>query len=302
MSFKTPIILIIYKRFGTALKVFDQIKLIKPNKLYLIADGPKTIDDKNKCSKVRNYIENNIEWDCEVIKVYSNTNLGCAKRVQTGLDYVFENEEMAIILEDDTLPDTSFFKFCEELLERYEDDHRVAHISGCNLHSDAVNFRESYCFSSIVNIWGWATWKRAWQNYDLKMSAWDKENKSDFLKYWCNSKRELSGIRKMFDLHCNNPDPWTWDYQWVYSCWKNKSYSIIPQKNLVTNIGIGPDASNTKFNTQVKMYPKVLQSITPELTHPQVKRNKCFEKKYYKESKPKFIRIIKQKVKKLINF
>ena len=120
----------------------------------MIGGGPKRNEEKLKCQAVRDFIENKIDWKCDLIKVYSDKNLGCAKRVQTGLDYVFENEEMAIILEDDTLPHPSFFNFSEELLNRYKDDNRVAHISGCNLYPDVVNFRESYCFSSIVNIWG----------------------------------------------------------------------------------------------------------------------------------------------------
>ena len=188
---KVPVVFIIFKRIDTTKKVFKLIHDYKPNKLYLIADGPKVIEDNNKCSEVRNFVENNIDWDCELIKVYSDTNLGCAKRVQTGLDYVFENEEMTIILEDDTLPDLSFFNFCEELLERYKDDKRVAHISGCNLHVNAVNFKESYCFSSIVNIWGWATWKRAWINYDIKMPSWDNEDKESFLSHWCQDRKSL---------------------------------------------------------------------------------------------------------------
>jgi len=302
LSFNTPIIFIVYKRLETTKKVFDQIKAIRPSKLYLVADGPKTPQEETLTSSVRSYLEEHIDWECNITKIYSHTNLGCAKRVQTGLDYVFENEEMAIILEDDTLPDPSFFNFCEELLERYKDDQRVAHISGCNLHTNAVNFKESYCFSSIVNIWGWATWKRAWNNYDINMPSWENEDKESFISHWCPDRKSHVGIRKMFDLHCNNEDPWTWDYQWVYSCWKNKSYSIIPQKNLVTNIGIGPDASNTKSNKQVRMYPKVLQSISPKLTHPEIKRNKSFEKKYYEESRPKLIQILKKNVKKLFNF
>ena len=299
---KVPVVFIIYKRLETTIRVWEIISKLKPFKLYVIADGPRCNEEKFKCLEVRNFVEDNIDWDCELIKVYSDTNLGCAKRVQTGLDHVFEIEEKAIILEDDTLPDPSFFNFCEELLERYKDDKRVAHISGCNLYSNEINLKESYCFSSIVNIWGWATWKRAWNNYDINMPSWDNEDKESFLSHWCPDRKSIEGIRKMFDLHCNNEDPWTWDYQWVYSCWKNKSYSVIPQKNLVTNIGIGPDASNTKLNTQVSMYPKVLQSMTLELTHPQIKRNKSFEKKYYEESKPNLIRILKQKFKKLLNF
>ena len=202
--FNIPIAFIIYKRLNTTERVFRIIQLIKPKKIYLIADGPKSDSESTLCKNVRSFVESNIDWDCQTIKIYSENNLGCAKRVQTGLDQVFLKEEMAIILEDDTLPDFSFFKFCEELLERYKNDDSVAHISGCNLQTDAVNFQESYCFSSIINIWGWATWKRSWHNYDINMHSWDNENKSSFLKYWIPSKRNRKGTREMFDLHCNN--------------------------------------------------------------------------------------------------
>ena len=294
---KVPVVFIIFKRIDTTKKVFKLIHYYKPEKLYLIADGPKVIEDNNKCSEVRNFVENNIDWDCELIKVYSETNLGCAKRVQTGLDYVFENEEMAIILEDDTLPDPSFFNFCEELLERYKHDKRVAHISGCNLHSNAVNLKESYCFSSIVNIWGWATWKRAWNNYDINMPSWDNEDKESFISHWCQDRKSRKGIHKMFDLHCNNEDPWTWDYQWVYSCWKNNALSIIPKENIVSNLGIGPNATNTKSSVDIEIYPSTLEAISFPLRHPNISRNTDFETKYYLESQLPLIRRIKNRIK-----
>lgn len=297
MRFKTPIILIIYKRLGTTLKVFERIKQIKPTKLYLIADGPKNIEEGKKCLEVRNIIENIIDWKCDLIKVYSDTNLGCAKRIQTGLDYVFENEEMAVILEDDTLPDPSFFNFCEELLKRYKDDLRVAHISGCNLYSNAVNFKESYCFSSVVNIWGWATWKRSWKNFDLSMSSWQDDDQISLLNNWCVSHRQKNGLRKMFDLHCKNDDPWTWDYQWIYSCWKNNGLSINPSSNLVSNIGIGPNATNTKSSVDIEIYPSTLGAISFPLRHPNITRNTDFETNYYRESQPPFIRRIKNRIK-----
>ena len=300
--FNTPIVLIIYKRLKTTVKVFDKINLIKPKKLYIVADGPKTPQEESLTSTVRSYIEKNVDWECKLIKIYSDYNLGCAKRVQTGLNEVFLKEEKAIILEDDTMPDFSFFKFCEELLERYKNDDSVAHISGCNLQTDAVNFQESYCFSSIINIWGWATWKRSWHNYDINMHSWDNENKSSFLKYWIPSKRHRKGTREMFDLHCNNNDPWTWDYQWVYSCWRVNALAIMPAGNLVSNIGIGPDASNTKSKTSIDMYPKVIQSIDQNLIHPQKTRNISFEKKYYSAFQPKITQLLKQKVKNLLNF
>ena len=174
----------------------------------------------------------------------------------------FEYEEIAIILEDDTLPHPSFFNYGEELLNRYKDDRRVAHISGCNLYPDVVNFRESYCFSSIVNIWGWATWKRAWENYDIKILTWKKINQSQLLDKFCVSSLQQRHFRKMFDLHCDNNDPWTWDSQWVYTCWKMDGLSIMPSKNLVSNIGIGPNASNTKSVEQIDAYPKINESLS----------------------------------------
>jgi hypothetical protein len=302
LSFNTPIIFIVYKRLETTKKVFDKIKAIRPSKLYIVADGPKISSEKPTCSAVKSYIEENIDWECQLIKIYSDYNLGCARRVQSGLDKVFSKEEKAIILEDDTLPDLSFFKFCEELLERFKNDDSVAHISGCNLQPNAVNFHESYCFSSIVNIWGWATWRRAWRNFDLNMSSWEKEDQESLLINWCTNKREMFGKKKMFDLHCNNPDPWTWDYQWVYSCWKHNALSIIPRNNLVTNIGIGPEASNTKSKISIDMYPKVIQSIDQNLIHPQKTRNISFEKKYYRAFQPKVTQLLKQKVKNLLNF
>ena len=297
MSLITPVVLIIYKRLGTTIRVFEKIKEVAPNRLYLIADGPKQETDKDHCLKVRTYVEENINWPCDLVKIYSEVNLGCAKRVQSGLDKVFENEEMAIILEDDTLPELSFFRFCDELLRYYKNNSRVAHISGCNPHSNALNLKESYCFSSIVNIWGWATWKRAWLNYDINMQSWENEDKESFLSHWCPDSKSREGIRKMFDLHCNNEDPWTWDYQWVYSCWKNNALSIIPKENIVSNLGIGPNATNTKSSVDIEIYPSTLGAISFPLRHPNITRNTDFETNYYRESQPPFIRRIKNRIK-----
>jgi len=299
--FTVPVVFIVYKRLETSIQVLDVISKIKPTKLYVIADGPRCSEEKLKCQSVRDFVENKINWNCDLKKVYSNTNLGCAKRVQTGLDYVFENEQMAIILEDDTLPDPSFFNFCEELLNRYKNDHRVAHISGCNLHSCPENNNESYCFSSIVNIWGWATWKRAWNNYNIYMPSWENDDKKSLISYWCPHRKFFNEIRKMFDLHCNNKDPWTWDTQWVYACWKMSGLSIVPFKNLVSNIGIGPDASNTKQKIKVSMYPSRLERMTYPMNHPSVYLNKDFDYNYYCKSRSTFYKRFANKLIRLKN-
>ena len=297
-----PIVFFIFKRLETTVQILDVIHKIKPSKLYVIADGPRFVNEDAKCQSVRVFVENKIDWNCDLVKVYSDINLGCAKRIQSGLDYVFENEEMAIILEDDTLPDPSFFNFCEELLIRYKDDPRVAHISGCNLYTSAVNFNESYCFSSIVNIWGWATWKRAWVNYELEMPSWNLVDKSKFLANWCTTKSHARGVRKMFDLHCNNKDPWTWDAQWVYNCWRSNGLSIIPSRNLVSNIGIGPDATNTVVSKKIEKYPKITEKIGFPLIHSKVERDLEFDISYINKCKGSNFRYLIILIKNFFNF
>jgi hypothetical protein len=281
--------------------VFESIRKVKPKKLYLIADGPKDKQEAIQCLTTRNVIEESIDWECEIQKIYSEENLGCARRIQTGLDSVFQNETRAIILEDDTLPNESFFDFCEEMLLKYENDDRVFHISGCNFFPSKRTCKSSYHLSSIVNIWGWATWSRAWKKYDLKMMSWKRKNKEEFLKEWCSDKRLRKDTLKMFDLHCNNQDPWTWDYQWVYTCWENNGLSIIPSKNLVQNIGFGPEGTHTKFETEQGSYPRQTSALAFPLTHPKTARNLSFEKEYFKSQKPGLIQRTKYLLKNICN-
>lgn len=290
---------IVYNRPHTTKKVFEAIRQAQPPRLYLIADGPKSPELEPNCLEVRKIVETGIDWNCELISVYSDTNLGLAKRVQTGLDHVFSKEKAAIVLEDDTLPDNSFFSFCENLLSKYEHDERIVHISGCNLHPEAFHGNSSYCFSSIINVWGWATWARSWRNFDLEMKDWKKENKKRFLKHWFPSNKHKNGMHRMFDLHCENKDPWTWDYQWVYSCLKNRGLSVMPSSNLVSNIGIGPDATNTISTEKIEMFPQKINQIFYPLIHPEVSRNIEFEKGYYSMESPKLFSSLRNYLKKL---
>ena len=285
--------MIIYRRSETAVKVLDTIKKVKPNKLYLIADGPKTDGEIVQCQKTRKAVENKIDWNCEIEKIYSDTNLGCAHRVKTGIDAIFTKEDRVIILEDDTLPNISFFKFCEFCLNQYEDDESIYHISGCNFFPKSNSDRSSYYFTSIVNIWGWATWARAWEKYDIEMKSWQSQDKDAFLKHWCTTKQQLKDTRNMFDLHCKNLDPWTWDYQWVYSCWSNNGLSIMPVQNLVQNLGIGPNSTHTKYPIQQKPYPARMEELTFPLTNNSNTRDLEFERNYYNNTKLSILRKIK---------
>ena len=297
----TAIAFIVYKRPDTTKRVFETIRQARPSRLYLIADGPKTPDLEARCREVRQIVENGIDWDCELRPVYSDKNLGLAKRVQTGLDEVFSHEKAAIILEDDTLPNDSFFRFCEELLELYKHDEKVGHISGCNLHPEAFHANSTYCFSSIINIWGWATWRRSWKDYDLKMSKWVDQNKDELLSNWCITKNHKKHTKEMFDLHCNNENPWSWDFQWNFSCWAKGSLSIIPCVNLVSNLGIRPDASNTKALIKIPLFPKKTSSINKIIHPPEVSKDTRFDSDYFKYLHKGIIRKLINSLRSILN-
>ena len=174
---------------------------------------------------------------------YSDVNLGCKIRVSSGLDWVFSEVEEAIILEDDCLPHPSFFAFCEELLEKYRNDSRIMQICGSNVLKDQVNIDDSYYFSKYGPIWGWASWRRAWQYYDVDMKLWVEVKKTKLYYDFCNSKKEVDIRLKLFDnLVSGNID--TWDYQWGFAKMINSGLSIIPKTNLVSNIGFREDATH----------------------------------------------------------
>ena len=270
--------------------VFESIREVKPKKLYLIADGPKDKSEEIKCQKTRDVIEGKIDWECDVKKDYSTINLGCAQRITSGLNWVFEKEKKAIILEDDTLPNKSFFKFCEELLIYYEFNFDIFHISGCNFHPQNSKNLEAYFVTSVIHIWGWATWADRWKNYDLDMKSWQTEEKETFLKRWCPNHKIRRETKKMFDLHCGNKSPWTWDYQWVYTCWKNNGFGVIPSVNLVKNIGVGKDATNMNFNVAEEEYPAKLGKINLPINHINKNYNNRFTKHYLNNFNTSLIR------------
>lgn len=166
----TPIALIIFNRPDLTIRVFSKIARAKPKTLFVIADGPRSDHpgDIKKCAEARSIIES-VDWDCTVHKNYSDINLGCGRRLASGISWVFEKVEEAIILEDDCLPHPTFFRFCKELLERYRDDERIMQINGQNFQHKSMRTSYSYLFSYSNNCWGWATWRRAWQHFDMEM-------------------------------------------------------------------------------------------------------------------------------------
>ena len=245
MSLSTPVAFIIFNRPDTTERVFEAIRQAKPLKLLVIADGPRLdrSDEVKKCTATRAIIDR-VDWDCEVLINYSDINLGCKRRVSSGIDWVFSQVEEAIILEDDCLPAPSFFQFCQTMVERYRDDDRIMMISGNNFRPEDNRVKDSYYFSKYASIWGWATWQRAWQHYDVNMSSWPEFRDRGLINAVCHEPVEAEYWLKILnDVAENLID--TWDYQWVYTCWQQSGMSIMPTVNLISNIGFRDDATHT---------------------------------------------------------
>lgn len=245
MQFSVPILFIIFNRPDTTQIVFDQLKKIKHKKLYVAADGPRRskVGEAEKCTLTRNII-NMINWDCEVKKLFNDENLGCKKAVSNAITWFFENEEQGIILEDDVVPNQSFFYFCSELLEYYKDDNSVMHISGNNFFYNKIKLSTSYYFSIYPHIWGWATWRRAWKLFNPDIPDFPEYKSENLISNTLNQSKEKKYWLRKFELVYNNQVD-TWDYQWLYTIWKNRGLCITPAKNLATNIGFGEDATHT---------------------------------------------------------
>jgi len=244
---KTAALFLIFNRPDTTKQVFEAIRKAKPPRLYVAADGPRAdkAGEAEKVEQVRQ-IATRVDWDCEVKTLFRDKNLGCGKGVSSAIDWFFENEEEGIILEDDCLPSQSFFWFCEELLERYRGDMRVMIISGYNKQEMWNQDKYDYFFSNFGGIWGWASWKRAWDLYDLEMKDLESFIENNYFEFLLGES--LGNVRKkqMLNVIQNNID--TWDYQWGFTRHVNSGLACVPSKNLVENIGFGADATHTIAN------------------------------------------------------
>lgn len=236
---------IIFNRPEQAARVFDAIAQARPKVLLVIGDGPRpnVLGEAEKVAKCRELLKG-INWPCEVATNFSETNLGCRNRVSTGLDWVFSRVEEAIILEDDCLPSQDFFNFTNEMLERFRDDERVGSISGSSPRLKIDNKRESYYFSSFPAIWGWATWARVWKKYDASIPNWPDKKVSGLVHDVLGTKSAIGFWKQSLDdVQAGRID--TWDYQLSFLHWTEEYLSVIPHRNLVTNIGFGPGATHT---------------------------------------------------------
>lgn len=242
---KTPILFIVFNRPEQTRRVFAEIRKAKPEKLFIAADGPRPNkqDDVLKCQKTREIVSQ-IDWPCEVKTLLREKNLGCKLGASTAIDWFFENVLEGIILEDDCLPDPSFFTFCEQMLEYYRNEEKLAIISGHNIVG-SLNTPYSYVFTKYGHLWGWATWRRVWKQYDVTMKIWaNKENRKK-IRDWIGDKQRWNYSQMVYeDTFTGKKD--TWDYQWESYRLLNKILSIIPKENMIENLGFGADATHTK--------------------------------------------------------
>lgn len=241
---KTPILLIIFNRPDTTKLVFEAIKYARPEKLYISADGPRPNNDSEeaRCVLARKIIEK-VDWPCAVHTNFSKSNLGCKLAVSRAISWFFSNEDEGIILEDDCVPNQSFFTFCSKMLEKYRDNEKIMHISGTTFlnQNETSNQRYSFHFSKYAHVWGWATWKRAWNVYDINMAQIDNLVGSNDNKM---SKRDIIYWTRLFN-HIKDKNIDTWDAQWQYSIIKNSGLVICPNINMITNIGFNEQATHT---------------------------------------------------------
>jgi len=300
-QFTTPILFLIFNRPDTTKKVFEEIRRLQPKTLYVAADGPRLsiAGEKQDCLATREII-NEVDWDCKVLTLFRAENLGCRVAVSSAIDWFFEHVEEGIILEDDCLPDQSFFWFCQDLLAYYRHENRVMHISGSNYQFGRKIGDASYYFSRLAHIWGWATWRRAWQLYDVNMKSFPKFLEEDRIKkifeepiVQRNWIKNLSKIYKGAN---------TWDYQWAYANLINNSYCIIPNENLISNIGFGKKSTHT-FNKDDVLANLPLGSID-KLKHP-ASFEYATEADHFTNTKvfnpPSLITRVRNRIKKILN-
>lgn len=297
----TPVLFLIFNRLDTTKKVFEIIRQAKPEKLYIASDAGRNEEEKKRVAIVRDYIIQNIDWDCEYKTLFREENLGCKYAVSSAIDWIFENEEMGIILEDDCLPSLSFFWYCQEMLFRYKDDLRIWHITGNNLNEKwQRNNDESYYFGGVyASIWGWATWRNRWDKYDVEMTDYTDFVENGRLKDVCDGGKQIKDRHLELKRILTGLD--TWDFQWTYARWKNNGLSVNPSVNMIQNIGFGEGATHTKQQNDERANMK-FTNITFPLKHPKfIIRDSISETKFYHSMyRLKWIDRIKVKIKRIL--
>ncbi len=252
----TPILFLVFNRPDTTSRVFDAIRAARPPRLYVAADGPRSgRSEERLCERTRSVTEQ-IDWPCEVKRLYRNENLGCRRAISSAITWFFENEEAGIILEDDCLPDPSFFPYCEAMLERFKEEHRVAMVSGDDFILERHIWRSDYYFATYFPIWGWASWRRAWEKYDINMSSWPEFRDRDGIRQKIRHRGMARWMERNFEATYRGEID-TWDFQWVFACLLNDGLSVCPHGNMISNIGFDGTHMQKEGSSRLMNLPRV---------------------------------------------
>jgi hypothetical protein len=284
-NLSVPILFLVFNRKNTTLKVFEAIKQAKPSKIYISCDGARSnVEGEIEIvSEIRNFILSNIDWECKIMTRFLDENSGCKLAVSSAINWFFEHEEMGIILEDDCLPSISFFSFCNTMLDRYKNDTRVMMIGGTNyLIDNREKLNSDYFFARQFSIWGWATWRRSWHNYDINISTWLNDIQPKDL----SSITRKNYVRQYYvDIFnsVKNEKVNTWDIQWVYTCIFNSGICIVPSINLITNIGVDGTHAFGKTTKNHFLERKSFDSDDFYISPSNVFPNLNYEEKFYKQ-------------------
>lgn len=292
-----PVALVFFNRPQCLEKVFDGVRRAKPRQLFLIQDGPRPgfADDRANIAACRAIVDK-VDWECRVLRNYAANNLGCGVRPYTGISWVFEHVDRAIILEDDCVPAASFFSFCSLLLERYRDDERVGMICGLN-HFGSWPCGDSYFFAMSGANNGWATWKRVWNQYDFSISPlsnMDKQTVYHRFPFRRAAKARLRAWRSARRRILRGENVSFWDLQLEACKFLHPYLTIIPADNLIQNIGTGNDAAH---NRSVSPFNNLPLYEIPRLVHPSsVEANLGYDERYYRYVCPPFYRRVMNKI------
>lgn len=240
-----PVVFVIFNRPELTRISFEPIRAARPKQLFLVSDAPRRDreGERQRVQEARRIAED-VDWECEVVRIYAEENLGCGRRISSGISEAFRHVDRLIVLEDDCVAHASFFRYCRELLRVYEADPRVMAISGDNFQPLERQYEASYWFSKFPHCWGWATWREAWQHFDLTLQRWPAWRAVGGLEHCCDRPREAAYWSRLFDrVRAGRID--TWDYSWLFACWIEGGLTAMPRVNLVSNIGFGPGATHT---------------------------------------------------------
>lgn len=259
-----PVLFLVFNRPEQTARVFEAIRQARPSRLYVAADGPRPDRprDAQACAQTR-AIATEIDWPCQLHTLMRDFNLGCAQAVSQAITWFFEQEEEGIVIEDDCLPDASFFPYCSRLLHRYRHDQRVGQVCGFNLLPEE-SATYDYFASHFGWSWGWGAWRRSWSAYDRMMASWPELKSGNFHRQHPFYPERC----RIFDAAYQRLWRETWDYQWHYALASQGQLSLVPSVSLVQNIGFTADATHTFSADPRRARPASSLPAEDDLRHP----------------------------------